>query len=193
MDIGTGDGRFVYQMAQKNPDKFYIGIDPAQEPLRKISEKIYRNEKHGGVKNALFIKASVENLPDELCGVADEVHIHFPWGSLLGAMLTGEAGPLLQLRKICKAGSLLELIASIDRSRDNTQIEKQQIEIPTKDFAETTLQSRYFSAGFEIKEHGLIDSGKWPDLCTSWASKLKNSGNRKIFYLIAEAVTKANS
>lgn len=44
MDIGTGDGRFVYQMCQKNPEKFYIGIDPAQEPLQKISEKIYRKK-----------------------------------------------------------------------------------------------------------------------------------------------------
>ena len=42
IDIGTGDGRFVYQSARRNPRKFYIGIDPNVRPLEKISEKIYR-------------------------------------------------------------------------------------------------------------------------------------------------------
>jgi tRNA G46 methylase TrmB len=42
IDIGTGDGRFVYQSARQNPKKFYIGIDPNVRPLEKISEKIYR-------------------------------------------------------------------------------------------------------------------------------------------------------
>ena len=27
VDIGTGDGRFVYQSARENPAKFYVGID----------------------------------------------------------------------------------------------------------------------------------------------------------------------
>ena len=38
----------------------------------------------------LFIQAAVEDLPPELDGVADEVHVHFPWGSLLRAVATGE-------------------------------------------------------------------------------------------------------
>jgi 16S rRNA (adenine(1408)-N(1))-methyltransferase len=42
IDIGTGDGRFVYQSARRNPKKFYIGIDPNVRPLEKISEKICR-------------------------------------------------------------------------------------------------------------------------------------------------------
>jgi len=31
IDIGTGDGRFVYQSARRNPNKFYIGIDPVRD------------------------------------------------------------------------------------------------------------------------------------------------------------------
>ncbi|HEX3254127.1 MAG TPA: hypothetical protein VHS05_32120 [Pyrinomonadaceae bacterium] len=49
IDIGTGDGRFVYQSARRNPRKFYIGIDPNAGPLEKISEKIHRKrELHWG-------------------------------------------------------------------------------------------------------------------------------------------------
>ncbi len=83
LDIGTGDGRFVSVCARQNLNKFYIGIDANPRPLEKISEKIHRKPTKGGLSNVLFIQAAVEDLPSELDGVADEVHIHFPWGSLL--------------------------------------------------------------------------------------------------------------
>jgi 16S rRNA (adenine(1408)-N(1))-methyltransferase len=61
VDIGTGDGRFVYQSARENPRKFYIGIDPNVRPLEKISEKIYRKPAKGGATNALFDQAALED------------------------------------------------------------------------------------------------------------------------------------
>ena len=85
IDIGTGDGFFVSECARQNPRKFYIGIDANTRPLEKISEKIHRKPSKGGLPNVLFLQAAVEDLPSELDGVADEVHVHFPWGSLLGA------------------------------------------------------------------------------------------------------------
>ncbi len=33
VDIGTGNGRFVYKNAKKNPTSFYIGIDPVSENM----------------------------------------------------------------------------------------------------------------------------------------------------------------
>src|SRR5215470_13310288 len=78
VDIGTGDGLFVCQSARQNPDRFYIGIDASPQALEKISEKICRKTAKGGLPNVLFVQATVEELPSELDGVADEVHIHFP-------------------------------------------------------------------------------------------------------------------
>src|ERR1044071_8966443 len=77
VDIGTGDGRFVYQSARQNPKKFYIGIDANPSQLEKISQKIHKKPHKGGLANAIFLQVSVEDLPSELDGVADEVHIHF--------------------------------------------------------------------------------------------------------------------
>ena len=36
----------------------------------------------------------VEDLPAELDGVADELHVHFPWGSLLRAVGVGKVDVL---------------------------------------------------------------------------------------------------
>jgi ubiquinone/menaquinone biosynthesis C-methylase UbiE len=110
VDIGTGDGRFVYQSARENPGRFYLGIDPNVRPLEKISEKIHRKPAKGGAPNALFIQAAIEELPAELNGVADEIHVHFPWGSLLRAVATADVLLLQNLHRICAPGTLLEVV-----------------------------------------------------------------------------------
>jgi ubiquinone/menaquinone biosynthesis C-methylase UbiE len=70
IDLGTGDGSFVYQSARRHPDQFYIGIDAESSALEKVSEKIHRKPEKGGAANILFIQAAVEDLPSELDGVA---------------------------------------------------------------------------------------------------------------------------
>jgi 16S rRNA (adenine(1408)-N(1))-methyltransferase len=77
VDIGTGDGLYVYRSARANPDKFYIGIDVQRRALEKVSERIHRKPERGGLPNVLFVQAPVEELPSELDDVADEIHIHF--------------------------------------------------------------------------------------------------------------------
>jgi 16S rRNA (adenine(1408)-N(1))-methyltransferase len=179
IDIGTGDGRFVYQSARRNPNKFYIGIDPNTRPLEKISEKIHRKTTKGGAPNALFIQSAVEDLPEELDGVANEVHVHFPWGSLLRAVATGDAGVMRNLRRICAVDGLLEVVIGIDPVRDQTEIERLQIK---PQFIDEVLVENYRAAGFEIIETGLRVSSQ--SLDTSWAKRLQ----RQVTFIIARAV-----
>ena len=114
VDIGTGDGRFVYRSAAANPNKFFIGIDANTKPLEKVSMKATRKPSKGGLPNVLFIQAAIENLPDELDETADEIHIHFPWGSLLRAVTLGDENILASLRRICAPECLLEIVIGID-------------------------------------------------------------------------------
>ncbi|HEU4875644.1 MAG TPA: methyltransferase domain-containing protein [Pyrinomonadaceae bacterium] len=187
IDIGTGDGRFVYQSARQNPDKFYIGIDPNTRPLDKISEKIYRKPAKGGAGNVLFIQAAIEDLPGELNGVADEVHVHFPWGSLLRAVAIGEIEVLRNVRRICSTGALLEVVTGLDPERDQSEIERLGIPPLSLDFIDTVLTKNYAAAGFKITERGILAASEWPDFETSWAKRLKGNERRPITYLIAAA------
>ena len=43
IDLGTGDGRFVFKSAQANPNNLYIGIDPSEKQLQAYSKKINTN------------------------------------------------------------------------------------------------------------------------------------------------------
>lgn len=164
LDIGTGDGLFVSESARQNPNKFYIGIDANPRPLEKISEKIHRNPAKGGLPNVLFIQASLEDLPAELDGVADEVHIHFPWGSLLRAVAAGDEDALCGLRRICSPDAVLEILIGLDPERDRSEIERLGLQPLTSAYIAEELAPRYEAAGFKIVESGVVAQTDWPKL-----------------------------
>jgi 16S rRNA (adenine(1408)-N(1))-methyltransferase len=188
IDIGTGDGRFVYQSARRNPKKFYIGIDPNVRPLAKISEKIYRKPAKGGAPNVLFIQASVEDLPAELDGVADELHVHFPWGSLLRAVAIGDVAVLRNLRRLCSPGALFEIVLGLDPLRDQSEIQRLELPQMSLEHIDQVLAPEYATAGFEITERGILPASGWPEFETSWAKRLHQNEQRQITYVIARAV-----
>ncbi len=188
MDIGTGDGLFVYQCARRHPDRFYIGIDASADALTKISEKAHRKPAKGGAPNLLFVHAPVEELPTELDGVADEVHVHFPWGSLLRAVALGDEAVLRSLRRLCAAGAWLEVILGIDPERDRSEIERLGLGALSAEFLETIMTPRYEAAGFEVLEADVLPGSDGPEIQTSWGQRLRGSGRRSYLYLIARAV-----
>ncbi len=188
IDIGTGDGTFVYQSARRNPNKFYIGIDANARPLKKISEKIHRKPSKDGSPNVLFIQSAVEDLPSELDEVADEVHVHFPWGSLLRAVASGDILVLQNLRRICSTEASLEVVIGLDATRDQSEIKRLGLSLLSQTFIDDVIVSRYELAGFQITERGILQASEWPKFNSSWAKRLKGRGSRPITYLIARAI-----
>lgn len=184
IDIGTGDGRFVSAAARANPNKFYIGIDANVKPLEKISMKATR--KKGGLPNVLFVQAAVEDLPEELNETADEIHIHFPWGSLLRAVVLGDEEILKSLRRISASECLLEIVIGIDEERDRYEIERLALPKLSPEYLEKVLIPKYKSAGFDILERGILNSSEWSKLETSWARRLQGGSEREVVYLILQ-------
>ncbi len=183
IDIGTGDGRFVSAAAKANPNKFYIGVDANAKPLEKPSIKATRKPAKGGLPNAMFVQAAIEDLPDELSGVADEIHIHFPWGSLLKAVATADENVLASLHRIAAPDCLLEIVIGIDPERDESEIVRLDIPELSPIFLHAYLIPKFSSAGFELLQHGKLRSADWSRIETSWARKLQRNERRTVFYL----------
>jgi 16S rRNA (adenine(1408)-N(1))-methyltransferase len=186
IDIGTGDGRYVLAAARSNANKFFIGIDANVKPLEKPSMKATRKPAKGGLPNAMFVQAAIEDLPDELDGVADEIHIHFSWGSLLRAVAAGEEAVLRSLCRIAAPGCLLEIVIGIDRERDKTEIERLGIPELSPAYLKGTLAPKFSEAGFRLLDHGELAGERWRSLETSWARRLGNTGSRSVTYLLLE-------
>jgi 16S rRNA (adenine(1408)-N(1))-methyltransferase len=191
LDIGTGDGLFVYQSARRNRDQFYIGLDVSAGALDKISEKIHRQPSKGGLANVLFVQAAVEELPRELDGVADEVHVHFPWGSLLRAVASGDGTVLRNLRRLCANGAWVEIVIGVDPERDRSEVERLGLPPLSAAYVEGVLKPRYQEAGFEVTEIGLRPPSEWPPLRTSWGQRLRGSACRSLLFIVARAVVNA--
>lgn len=184
IDIGTGDGRFVSAAARENPNKFFIGVDANVKPLEKPSTKATRKPAKGGLPNAMFVQAAIEDLPEEFNGVADEIHVHFPWGSLLKAVAVGESAVLASLRRIAAPDCLLEIIIGIDPDRDRTELERLEIPELTPVILHSFLIPRYIAAGFELVEARQLSRDEWSAIETSWAKKLQTGTGRTVLLLV---------
>lgn len=186
--MGTGDGLFVYRFARSNPQKFFIGIDANSRPLEKISDKIYRKPAKGGLMNALFVQSAVEDLPSELKGIASEVYVNFPWGSLLSAVAGGDRSALINVRLICSSGALLKVTFGLDPERDRTEIKRLDLPILSSDYTDSTLAEHYRKAGFEIIVRETLKNSDWSKLETTWAKRLKENRHRSVVRILARAI-----
>lgn len=184
IDIGTGDGRFVSASAKANPNKFFIGIDANAKPLEKPSMRATRKPAKGGLPNALFVQAAVEDLPEELNGSADEIHIHFPWGSLLRAAVTGDPHFLAALSRLAAPECLLELVIGIDPVRDLSEVERLGLPVLDETYINGSLIPSYEAVGFSVVEHGILTAEEWWKLETSWARKLGGNDRRSVRYFV---------
>jgi hypothetical protein len=91
----------VQYLAQRNPNRFVIGIDACRENLHEISRR--------APANSLFVIANAQSLPCEQYGLATQVTINFPWGSLLEGLLANDPQMLSGLVKITRPDAGLEI------------------------------------------------------------------------------------
>lgn len=101
LDLGTGDGRYVHHLAQRNPHSFIIGIDSCRENLREYSR--------AKLPNMLFVIANAQCLPCELNGLISHITINFPWGSLLESLLTSNSKLMCGLESISSSAASIDL------------------------------------------------------------------------------------
>ena len=183
---------FAYTAARQNPKKLYLGVDANARPLEKLSQKIHRSARKGGASNVLFIEAAAEALPCELDGSANEVYVHFPWGSLLRAVTVGDA-VLRGVRRLCAPGATLRVITGLDPVRDFAEVSRLELPDLSVAYIDATLQFRYRASGFEIVQRGTLTRDEWSALQTSWAKRLNGSATRVIYGWTARAIETPSS
>lgn len=109
VDIGCGDGRHVYRLAKANPTWLCVGVDANGAVMATIAYRASRKASRGGVPNAAFVRASLDELPGPLEGIADEVQVNLPWGSLLDAVLGRDERGLAAVAAVGKPGATLRV------------------------------------------------------------------------------------
>lgn len=183
VDIGTGDGQFIYKRAKRNSDELCIGIDSSVDNMRKYSMKTIKKASKGGLENVLFVVSSVEDLPDEMICTADKITINLPWGSLRDGIVKGDKAVLYNLKKISKVKTELSICVTYSTKYEKYEIDVRKLPVLSIDFIKTYLKKQYSIYGINIEDAYLWNNDMLKNLDTKWAKKLAFGKEREIFYL----------
>lgn len=118
IDLGAGDGRAVLARAAREPGTLVLGVDAVAAAMSEASRRAARSPTRGGLPNARFVVAAAEDPPAELHGLAAEVTVNLPWGSLLRGCLGADEVVAAGIATLVATGGRLELLlAPAERDR----------------------------------------------------------------------------
>lgn len=153
VDLGTGDGRWIYRLARAHPDWYCIGIDANAAAMRQSSWRASRKPSRGGAANVLFILAAAEAPPEALFSIADEVWVQHPWGTLKRIVQAHDLESLQHVARIGKPGATFHVTLNL---------------LVSDLMDQGHLTDAYASAGLEIQH---LDASSIAP-ATSWGKRL---------------------
>jgi 16S rRNA (adenine(1408)-N(1))-methyltransferase len=183
VDLGAGDGRYVYESARRDPDRLYVGVDPDADAMTEYAYRTSRKPTRGGVQNAHFVIAAVERLPNELLGLAALVRVNFPWGSLLRGLLEPDGQTLGHLRSLLAASGRFEMVLAYDPEHDTGAFGGGPLAPLTERHIRESLRPAYESAGLPLSDYHRLTQDEALEIPSTWGRRLLHARPRDVFFL----------
>lgn len=150
--------------------------------MRESSLKTIAKPQRGGVSNALFVIANADSLPSELYGIATEITINYPWGSLLRTLVEPNLEILKCIAKLACNGARLTILINISVFENADYCKKLELPELTLEKAKNRLVPMYRDACIDVKTVRILD--KDVPHTTTWGQKLtQGSGTRRTLLL----------
>lgn len=185
IDVGTGDGRHVLDVARALPERLVIGIDAVAETMAEASRKAAASPRKGGLANALFFRAAAERLPGPFAGRADQVTVNYPWGSLMRIVAEPDRVGLAGLRGLCKPGAGLRVLLNYTVIADRPYLERLGLGEMADPADSPALPEIYKAAGFTLETREIFAGD--PPVRTRWGRQLVRGAARRTLLLEATA------
>lgn len=159
IDVGAGDGGYAVHRARGEPNTFAIAIDASPDALSDGAWRAHRLR----LSNVAFLVTAVEQLPGALDETADEITVHFPWGSLLRGMLAADSSIVGRLAGSLRTeGELRLLVSAVERDGYSKVTPARLLE----------LAPRYEALGLDLVESGWATPADIARSRSSWAKRL---------------------
>lgn len=189
LDIGAGDGRFVYESARADRTRFYLALDADASALAEYSFRASRKPARGGVENACFVVAVAQEPPPELVGLAHRLCVNFPWGSLLRGLLTPEPQTLAALSCLGRPGAAFDFVLCYDPGHDRGAFAGGALPELSLAYVDAALLPAYAEAGLDLTERRLLSREEALAIPSSWGRRLLHARPREV-YLLQGAVSR---
>lgn len=185
VDLGAGDGRWVYENARRAAEDLFIAIDPDATALSEYAFRASRKPARGGVANAVFVVASLEHLPAELNQMAALVRVNFPWGGLLRGLLRPEVASVKALAYLGQADSTFEVVLAYDPQHDIAALEGELLPSLDEDYIDSILTPAYSLAGLRVTARLRMTRADALELPSTWGRRLLHGRERDVFLITA--------
>ena len=185
-DLGCGDGKFAYEMARRNPDVLYVGIDADRNNLVKYASRIVRKRSRGGLDNVIYLISNVETLPSVLDGKFTQIWIILPWGSLLDGIVNTREDYMNNIRRIGVEGSALHIYLNYDLKYEPVEMERKGLPELTPEFVTDKMIPSIQSFGFQLKDWEFMRNEEVTSLPSTWTRKLAYGRERSTLRIEAE-------
>jgi 16S rRNA (adenine(1408)-N(1))-methyltransferase len=163
VDAGTGDGRYPLHVARTRADTFAIGLDASADGLAYAARLAVRER----LPNLVLLREPLETLGVQ--SIADEVTIHFPWGSLLRGALAEDESVFAVICHLPRVGGRLTLLLSVI-DRDGAP--------PLGDAEIARVVRAYRAKGFALLERSAVTRADVDAARSSWGKRLNVGGIR---------------
>ncbi|MFA6981611.1 MAG: class I SAM-dependent methyltransferase, partial [Patescibacteria group bacterium] len=160
-------------------DCLYIGIEPSRKQLEIHAKKANKD----GLKNALFVVGTAEDLPKELTDKVDSTHVILPWGTLLKYVTQPDEDVLYKIAASLKTGGSLKIILGYSMEFEPSEVERLNLESISGEYIEKMLAPRYQSLGLKMRKMDILNKKALNNFETTWCKKLSFGKKRPMFYL----------
>ena len=150
-------------MARARAHTLTIGLDASSDALAYAARRAVRER----LPNLLLLRESVESVGLEC--VADEVTVHFPWGSLQRGALAEDETVFDAICRLPRPGGVLTLMLSVT-ARDGRA--------PLNDRDIARIRRAYRSGGLVLVEHRAVARADVDIAGSSWGKRLDVGGTR---------------
>jgi 16S rRNA (adenine(1408)-N(1))-methyltransferase len=181
VDVGTGDGRFAYQLAGDDPNRFVVGLDALAEPMGERAATAARKPARGGRPNLVFVHAAIEALPIELHGIADDVYVQLPWGALLEGIVRARADVLQGLAALCRPGARVAVTLNGEIWLESTPARYANLPVPTPEYVADVVAPGFAAVGIAIGPARYSTEAEAKQLPTTWARRLGHARDHPCF------------
>ncbi len=172
VDAGTGDGRYPYALASAHSDWLVVGLDALDEPMGEMAHKALRKPAKGGRANVLYLRAAVEALPDELLGIADEVHVLLPWGRLLEGIVLARDDVVQGLAALGRPGAHVDITLNGEIWEESTPTRYEHLPVPTPGYIAEVVTPGFARAGIHLAPARYLPADEAKAVATTWARRL---------------------
>lgn len=183
IDVGSGDGRWAYESARREPSTHYVALDPDAAALAQYAYRASRKPARGGVANATFVVAAVEDPPPELHRIATHVGVVFPWAALLRGLLRPDPATLRGLKTLAQPDATFEITLTYDASHDHGASlppEAPDIDAGLLD----SLRAPYADQGLTIDSIESVTRADALAIPSTWGRRLLHGRNRDVWQLV---------